>query len=188
LTSRPLRLFLRVVQQCLRAHSPGSGPAPRFGADPEAFAPRPGDPGKLPQAALLVRVGLGYDYWLDAFANQTGEKRLMRGGDAYLDASAGIPLLELRGESFVAQRLGIPMVRLAISVGSLAGTGDYLALFDYNVATLANAPGKPGGVYRHRRDEFGGHRRRAPRVQSSDRARRHRVDLFRQAAGRARDL
>jgi DNA-directed RNA polymerase subunit RPC12/RpoP len=27
-----LRLFLRVVEQCLRAHSPGSGPATRLGA------------------------------------------------------------------------------------------------------------------------------------------------------------
>jgi hypothetical protein len=27
-----LRLFLRVVEQCLRAHSPGSGPAARLGA------------------------------------------------------------------------------------------------------------------------------------------------------------
>ena len=33
------------------------------------------------------------------------------------------------------------MVRLAISVGSIAGTNDYLALFDYNVATLAKALG-----------------------------------------------
>ena len=248
------------------------------GVDPEAFEPHPGDLGKLRQAVLLVRVGLGYDYWLDRIVNQTGEKRLMRGGEAYLDASAGVPLLEIRGQSvvnegghahgvanphywldpenaiivtagiaealvridpgqrgavlanrqrflselesrrerwsrtlapfagakliayhnswpyfarrfrldvtgfvepragvapspahlaqliaagrtaqvrailhepyepedasrFVAQKLGVPLVRLAISVGSLAGTDDYLALFDYNVATLAKALG-----------------------------------------------
>jgi ABC-type Zn uptake system ZnuABC Zn-binding protein ZnuA len=248
------------------------------GVDPEAFEPRPGDLAKLRQAALLVRVGLGYDYWLDGIVNQTGEKRLMRGGDAYLDASTGVPLLEIRGQSvvnegghahgvanphywldpenaitvtagiaealvraapaqrekilanrerflsqletrrtswtrtlapfagarviayhnswpyfarrfrldviafiepkagvapspahlaqliadgrkaqvrailhepyepedasrFVGQKLGVPLVRLAISVGSLAGTDDYLALFDYNVATLAKALG-----------------------------------------------
>jgi ABC-type Zn uptake system ZnuABC Zn-binding protein ZnuA len=247
-------------------------------ADPEAFEPRPGDLAKLRRADLLVRVGLGYDYWLDALVNQTGEKRLLRGGDGYLDASVGIPLLELRGQSvvnegghahgvanphywldpenaitvtagiaealvritpaererivanrqrflgelaarsarwartlapfagvkliayhnswpyfarrfrldvtgyiepragvapspahlaqliaagrnaqvrailhepyepedasrFVAQKLGVPVIRLAISVGSLAGTDDYLALFDYNVATLAKALG-----------------------------------------------
>ncbi|TMH14885.1 MAG: zinc ABC transporter substrate-binding protein, partial [Betaproteobacteria bacterium] len=67
--------------------------------DPEAFEPRPGDADKLRRAALLVRVGLGYDYWLDALTQPIGDKRLMRGGDAYLDASAGIPLLEIRGQS-----------------------------------------------------------------------------------------
>jgi hypothetical protein len=40
---------------------------------------------------------------------------------------------------FVAQKLAVPMVQLAISVGSLPGTDDYLALFDYNAATLAKA-------------------------------------------------
>ncbi len=248
------------------------------GVDPEAFEPRPGDLAKLRRADLLVRVGLGYDYWLDALVRQTGDKRLMRGGDANLDASAGIPLLEIRGQSvvnegghahgvanphywldpdnaititagiaealvriapaqreqilanragflsqletararwsqtlapfagtkliayhnswpyfarrfrldviafiepkagvapspahlaqviaagrkanvraivhepyepddasrFVARKLSVPMVRLAISVGSIEGTNDYLALFDYNVATLAKALG-----------------------------------------------
>ena len=248
------------------------------GVDPEAFEPRPGDIAKVRQAALLVRVGLGYDYWLDGIVNQTGDKRLMRGGEAYVDASTGIPLLEIRGQSvvnegghahgvanphywldpenavtitagiaealvrnapaqrekilanrarflseletrrarwsrileplagarliayhnswpyfarrfrldvvafietkpgiapspahlaeliaagrtarvravvhepyepedasrFIGQKLGVPVVRLAISVGSLPGTDDYLALFDYNVATLAKALG-----------------------------------------------
>jgi ABC-type Zn uptake system ZnuABC Zn-binding protein ZnuA len=69
--------------------------------DPEAFEPRPGDVDKLRKARLVVRVGLGYDYWLDALASRIGDKRLMRGGDAYLDASTGIPLLELRGQSVV---------------------------------------------------------------------------------------
>ena len=248
------------------------------GVDPEAFEPRPGDLAKLRRADLLVRVGLGYDYWLDALVRQIGDKRLMRGGEANLDASAGIPLLEIRGQSvvnegghahgvanphywldpdnaitvtasiaealvriapaqreqilanragflsrletararwsetlapfagtkliayhnswpyfarrfrldviafiepkagvapspahlaqvisagrkanvraivhepyepddasrLVARKLSVPMVRLAISVGSIEGTNDYLALFDYNVATLAKALG-----------------------------------------------
>jgi len=248
------------------------------GVDPEAFEPRPGDLGKLKRADLVVRVGLGYDYWLDALVRQIGDKRLMRGGEANLDASAGIPLLEIRGQSvmnegghahgvanphywldpdnaiivtagiagalvhiapaqrerilanragflsrleiararwiatlapfagtkliayhnswpyfarrfrldviafiepkagvapspahlaqvistgskanvraivhepyepddasrLVARKLSVPMVRLAISVGSIDGTNDYLALFDYNVATLAKALG-----------------------------------------------
>jgi len=71
------------------------------GADPEAFEPRPGDFAKLRSAALVVRVGLGYDYWLDTLVRRTGEKRLMRGGDAYVDASTGIPLLEIRGQAVV---------------------------------------------------------------------------------------
>ena len=71
------------------------------GVDPEAFEPRPGDLGKLRRADLLVRVGLGYDYWLDPLVGQIGDKRLMRGGEANLDASAGIPLLEIRGQSVI---------------------------------------------------------------------------------------
>jgi len=71
------------------------------GVDPEAFEPRPGDLAKMRSAALVVRVGLGYDYWLDALVRQTGEKRLMRGGDGYADASTGIPLLEIRGQAVV---------------------------------------------------------------------------------------
>src|SRR5438105_696170 len=69
--------------------------------DAEAFEPRPGDLDKLRRAALLVRVGLGYDYWLDALINRVGDRRLIRGGAAYVDASAGIPLLEVRGQSVV---------------------------------------------------------------------------------------
>jgi ABC-type Zn uptake system ZnuABC Zn-binding protein ZnuA len=244
------------------------------GIDAEAFEPRPRDLDKLRQADVVVRIGLGYDFWLDMLVARIGNKRIMRGGDAYVDASAGIPLLEIRGQSvvnegghahgvgnphywldpeyaitasigealvgqapehrdrivanrerflaalrtrlqkwsealapyagtkfiayhnswpyfarrfrldvigfiepkegvapspahlaglislagtsqvkailhepyepaeasrFVAQKLGVPMLRLAISVGSMPDTRDYLALFDYNVATIANA-------------------------------------------------
>jgi ABC-type Zn uptake system ZnuABC Zn-binding protein ZnuA len=72
-------------------------------SDPEAFEPRPGDLEKVRRAVLLVRVGLGYDHWLDALINRIGDKRLMRGGEAYLDASAGVPLLEIRGQSAVSE-------------------------------------------------------------------------------------
>ena len=71
------------------------------GVDAEAFEPRPGDLDKLRQADVVVRIGLGYDYWLDALAARTGNMRIMRGGDGYVDASAGIPLLEIRGQSVV---------------------------------------------------------------------------------------
>ena len=69
--------------------------------DPEAFEPRPGDLDRVRHANLLVRVGLGYDFWLDPLIHRVGDKRLMRGGTAYLDASAGVPLLEIRGQSVV---------------------------------------------------------------------------------------
>jgi ABC-type Zn uptake system ZnuABC Zn-binding protein ZnuA len=72
-------------------------------SDPEAFEPRPRDLDRVRHAALLVRVGLGYDYWLDALINQVGEPRLMRGGAGYHDASAGIPLLEIRGQNVVSE-------------------------------------------------------------------------------------
>jgi ABC-type Zn uptake system ZnuABC Zn-binding protein ZnuA len=69
--------------------------------DPEAFEPRPRDLERLRNAALVVRVGLGYDYWLDALLGRIADSRLMRGGAGYHDASTGIPLLEIRGESVV---------------------------------------------------------------------------------------
>ena len=69
--------------------------------DPEAFEPRPGDFEKIRSAGLLLRVGLGYDYWLDKLLRQTGDERLMRGGAAYVDASTGIPLLEVSGQSVI---------------------------------------------------------------------------------------
>jgi ABC-type Zn uptake system ZnuABC Zn-binding protein ZnuA len=69
--------------------------------DPEAFEPRPGDVDKIRNAQLLLRVGLGYDYWLDKLVRQIGDARLMRGGEAYVDASVGIPLLEVSGQSVV---------------------------------------------------------------------------------------
>src|SRR2546421_13104337 len=51
------------------------------GSDPEAFEPRPSDLDKVRHADVLVRVGLGYDYWLDRLIAQIGDKRLMRGGE-----------------------------------------------------------------------------------------------------------
>jgi hypothetical protein len=39
----------------------------------------------------------------------------------------------------LALRTGASVVKLAPSVGSVAAAGDYRALFDYNVATLARA-------------------------------------------------
>jgi ABC-type Zn uptake system ZnuABC Zn-binding protein ZnuA len=69
------------------------------GADPEAFEPRPSDLAKLSGAAVLVRVGLGYDHWLDKLLMMHGDASINRRGAGYVDASVGIPLLEVKGRS-----------------------------------------------------------------------------------------
>lgn len=69
------------------------------GADPEAFEPRPAHLAALREAALVVRVGAGYEHWLDRLIHQAGRAHLRPGAEGYLDASAGIALLELRGRS-----------------------------------------------------------------------------------------
>jgi len=76
------------------------------GVDHEAFEPRPGDLLKLRGAALVVRVGLGYDHWLDKLLTENGDPGLMRGGSGYVDASFAIPLLEVRGRAVEPQAAG----------------------------------------------------------------------------------
>jgi ABC-type Zn uptake system ZnuABC Zn-binding protein ZnuA len=75
-------------------------------ADTETFEPRPGDLLRLRDAALVVRVGLGYDEWLDRLLAEYGDARLMRGGPGQVDASTGIPLLEVQGRSVEIQSGG----------------------------------------------------------------------------------
>ncbi len=69
------------------------------GADPEAFEPRPSDLAKLKDARIVIRVGLGYDHWLDKLLSLRADKTINRGGVGYVDASIGIPLLEVKGRS-----------------------------------------------------------------------------------------
>ena len=76
------------------------------GADAEAYEPRPGDLLRLRGAALLVRVGLGYDHWLDPLLARHADPRLAPGGAGLVDASAGIPLLEVQGRSVEVQQGG----------------------------------------------------------------------------------
>lgn len=68
-------------------------------ADPEAFEPRPADLARLKGASVVVRVGLGYDHWLDRLLVTHGDAAINRGGAGYVDASFGIPLLEVKGSS-----------------------------------------------------------------------------------------
>jgi ABC-type Zn uptake system ZnuABC Zn-binding protein ZnuA len=67
--------------------------------DPEAFEPRPGDLDRLRRADLVVRVGLGYDHWLDKLLIAAGNAQLVRGRPGYVDSSTGIPLLDVRSQS-----------------------------------------------------------------------------------------
>ena len=63
-------------------------------------------------------------------------------GDFLLADDFGLGAAEfLRCQAFMAQKLGVPMLKLAISVGSMPDARDYLALFDYNVASIARALG-----------------------------------------------
>jgi ABC-type Zn uptake system ZnuABC Zn-binding protein ZnuA len=68
-------------------------------SDPEAFEPRPSDLARLKGASVVVRVGLGYDHWLDKLLSTYGDAAVNRGGAGYVDASLGIPLLEVKGSS-----------------------------------------------------------------------------------------
>ncbi|MFM0341920.1 metal ABC transporter substrate-binding protein [Paraburkholderia fungorum] len=65
--------------------------------DPEAFEPRASDFAKLAHADLIVRVGLGYDVWIDRLTDRLQRPDLQQGGPRSIDASTGIPLLEVGG-------------------------------------------------------------------------------------------
>ncbi|HZL62149.1 MAG TPA: metal ABC transporter substrate-binding protein [Pseudolabrys sp.] len=67
--------------------------------DAEDYQPKPQDVLRLKNARLLVRVGLDYDLWVDRPLAQAGRAEIRRGGPAYVDASFGIAVLELRGMS-----------------------------------------------------------------------------------------
>ncbi len=70
-----------------------------LGTDAEAFEPRPSHLALLRNAGLVLRVGLGYDEWLDKLLRQNADPKLLRGGIGNIDASVGIPLLEVQGRS-----------------------------------------------------------------------------------------
>ncbi|AWN43044.1 metal ABC transporter substrate-binding protein [Methylobacterium durans] len=72
------------------------------GADAETFAPRPGHVGMIRDAALIVRVGLGFDEWLDKLIRQAGDTGQVR-NEQILDLSTDIALLEVQGRSVEAR-------------------------------------------------------------------------------------
>jgi ABC-type Zn uptake system ZnuABC Zn-binding protein ZnuA len=65
--------------------------------DAEEYQPRPQDLQRLRDAAMVVRVGVDYDLWLDRLLSQTGNAALGRGGERHVDASRAIALLDVRG-------------------------------------------------------------------------------------------
>jgi len=71
--------------------------------DPEAFEPRASDFAKLADAELIVRVGLGYDYWIDRLTDRLQRPELQQSGPRSVDASTGVPLLEVGGRDPLAQ-------------------------------------------------------------------------------------
>jgi ABC-type Zn uptake system ZnuABC Zn-binding protein ZnuA len=71
--------------------------------DPEAFEPRASDFATLADADLIVRVGLGYDFWIDRLTERLQRPELQQGGLRSLDASTGVPLLEVGGRDPLAQ-------------------------------------------------------------------------------------
>src|SRR5256886_2788036 len=68
-------------------------------ADPEAFEPRPSDLARLKGASVVIRVGLGYDHWLDKLLSMHRDAPINPGGAGYVDPSIGIPLLDVKGSS-----------------------------------------------------------------------------------------
>ena len=72
-------------------------------ADPEAFEPRASDFSMLLDANLIIRVGLGYDFWIDKLTDRLDRPDVQLGGARSVDASIGVPLLEVGGRDTIDQ-------------------------------------------------------------------------------------
>ncbi|HEY1059225.1 MAG TPA: metal ABC transporter substrate-binding protein [Limnobacter sp.] len=70
------------------------------GRDAEEYTPKPQDLSRVKNTRLLVRVGLDYDLWLNPLIQQSGRADLARGGDAVVDASRNVLLLEVKQGGF----------------------------------------------------------------------------------------
>ncbi len=69
------------------------------GHDYHTIEPRASDVARIARAGLVVRSGLGLDGWMDALMNAAKNANLNVGGSGYVDASSGIPLIEVPKES-----------------------------------------------------------------------------------------
>jgi ABC-type Zn uptake system ZnuABC Zn-binding protein ZnuA len=62
--------------------------------EPHAVEIKPGQLAELKSAALLVRIGLDHEPWLDRLLKTVNDPRFLPGGPNVVDASKGIALLE----------------------------------------------------------------------------------------------
>ncbi len=79
----------RVGGTCVKVESLAAGDQ-----DLHMVEPRPSMVFRLKKADLVVRVGLDLDMWMDSLINAAKNKSLFYGAPGYVDASAGVPLLE----------------------------------------------------------------------------------------------
>jgi len=66
-------------------------------ANPEHYEPRASDLGLIANADLVVKVGLGYDHWLDKLLEARRRRLPEEDDEGLVDASTGVPLLDVRG-------------------------------------------------------------------------------------------
>lgn len=69
-------------------------------ANAEEYQSRIADLASLKFADMVVRVGADYDLWFDRLLSQANRPELQRGGNAYVDASFAVALLDIRAASF----------------------------------------------------------------------------------------
>jgi ABC-type Zn uptake system ZnuABC Zn-binding protein ZnuA len=69
------------------------------GGDAEAFEPRPSHLGLVREAELVVRVGLGYDGWLEPLLARVDRANTAGPARRYVDLSEAVALLEVQGRS-----------------------------------------------------------------------------------------
>jgi len=63
--------------------------------DAHAVEPRASQVVKLGRARMVVRIGLDLDLWFDSLISAAGNSQILRGARGYVDASRGVPLLEI---------------------------------------------------------------------------------------------
>jgi ABC-type Zn uptake system ZnuABC Zn-binding protein ZnuA len=63
--------------------------------DPHHVEPRPSQVLELSHADMIVRVGMDLDLWMDSLIRASGNGKIQPGAKGYVDASVGVPKLEV---------------------------------------------------------------------------------------------